>query len=281
MAGLDGTDIAADSAKLLPLRPLDEAALRHAVPWRDLLRYRPIDTVIEFALPAPWLAAAIWLSAQGQFLAALPCTFFLFLTLLRVAHNGYHNALGLPRLATDVALWVMSGLMMLPLHAVKVTHLEHHRHCLGEGDIEGEAGRKSFWGVLAYGPRFPIDVMRAAWREGGANIRGWIAAELALIGVVWIAALTTGWPALIYHAIAMTAGECFTAFFAVWIVHRGTEDHVYPARTQRGWLRNRISYFMFLHAEHHLFPSVPTFRLGELARRLDKVAPEIAGKQVI
>ncbi len=33
--------------------------------------------------------------------------------------------------------------MMLPLHAVKVTHLEHHKHCLGEGDIEGEAGRNS------------------------------------------------------------------------------------------------------------------------------------------
>ena len=61
--------------------------------------------------------------------------------LLRVAHNGYHNALGLPRGATDVTLWLMSGLMMLPLHAVKVTHLEHHKHCLGELDIEGEAGR--------------------------------------------------------------------------------------------------------------------------------------------
>ena len=86
--------------------------------------------------------------------------------LLRVAHNGYHNALGLPRGATDVTLWLMSGLMMLPLHAVKVTHLEHHKHCLGELDIEGEAGRKSFWSVVAYGPRLPIDVLRAAWREG-------------------------------------------------------------------------------------------------------------------
>ena len=77
MAGLDGTDFATGGAK-----PLDEAALRREVPWRDLLRYRPIDTLIEFALPAPWLAAAIWLSSQGQYLAALPCTFFLFLTLL-------------------------------------------------------------------------------------------------------------------------------------------------------------------------------------------------------
>ncbi len=201
--------------------------------------------------------------------------------LLRVAHNGYHNALGLPRGATDVTLWLMSGLMMLPLHAVKVTHLEHHKHCLGELDIEGEAGRKSFWSVVAYGPRLPIDVLRAAWREGGTHIRIWIAAETALIAGVWIAVFATGWPALAYHAIVMTAGECFTAFFAVWIVHHGTEDHIYPARTQRGWLKNWISYSMFLHAEHHLFPSVPTFRLRELARRPDHFAPDVARKQVI
>lgn len=260
---------------------IDELALRRDVKWRDLIRYRTIDTIIELLLPLPWLAGAMWLSAHGDYLLALPCTFFLFLTLLRVAHNGYHNALGLPRMATDIALMLMSPLMMLPLHAVKVTHLEHHKHCLGELDIEGEAGRKSFWGVIAYGPRFPIDVLRAAWMQGGAHIRRWIVAEFVLIALVWIAAFVTLWPALLYHAIAMTAGECFTAFFAVWIVHHGTEDHIYPARTQRGWLKNWISYSMFLHAEHHLFPSVPTFRLRELARRLDSAAPEIAGKQVI
>lgn len=271
MAGLGGTG----------LDRLNEVSLRHEVAWRDLLRYRPLETVVELLLPAPWLAGAIWLSARGDYLLALPCTFFLFLTLLRVAHNGYHNALGLPRLATDVVLMLLSPLMMLPLHAVKVTHLAHHKHCMGEQDIEGEAGRKSFWAVLAYGPRFPIDVMRAAWGEGGAHIRIWIMAEAALIASVWAGVFALGWPALAYHALAMTAGECFTAFFAVWIVHHGTEDHVYPARTQRGWLKNLFSYSMFLHAEHHLFPSVPTFRLRELARRLDRIAPEVAGRQVI
>lgn len=270
MAGLVGTEAG-----------LDQVALRSDVAWRDLVRYRRIDTVIELLLPAPWLAGAMWFAAQGQYLLALPFTFFLFLTLLRVAHNAYHNALGLPRWAIDLVLVALSPLMMLPLHAVKVTHLEHHRHCLGEADIEGEAGRKSFWGVLAYGPRFPVDVMRAAWRVGGAHIRRRMAVEFALIAGVWAAALASGWPALVYHAVAMTAGECLTAFFAVWVVHHGTDDHVYPARTQRGWLKNWISYSMFLHAEHHLFPAVPTFRLRELARRLDRVAPEIAGKQVL
>jgi fatty acid desaturase len=260
---------------------LDHVALRSDVVWRDLVRYRRIDTLIELLLPAPWLGGAVWFAARGSYLLALPCTFFLFLTLLRVAHNGYHNALGLPRWATDMVLVLLSPLMMLPLHAVKVTHLEHHKHCLSEADIEGEAGRKGFWAVIAYGPRFPVDVMRAAWRVGGVHIRWRMAVEAALIGGVWIAALVTGWPALLYHAVAMTAGECVTAFFAVWVVHHGTEDHVYPARTQRGWFKNWVSYSMFLHAEHHLFPSVPTFRLRELARRVDRAVPEIAARQVI
>jgi fatty acid desaturase len=262
-------------------RPLDETALRRNVAWRDLLSYRLADIILELILPAPWLAGAIWLSASGHYLVALPCTFFLFLTLLRVAHNGYHNALGLPRPATDMVLLLLSALMMLPLHAVKVTHLEHHRHCLGAQDIEGKAGRKSLVGVILYGPCFPIEILRAAWREGGAHTRRWIVAETGLIATAWLAVLLMPLPALVYHVIIMTAGECLTALFAVWIVHHGTDDHVYPARTQRGWLKNRISYSMFLHAEHHLFPSVPTFRLSELARRLDAAAPRIADRQVI
>jgi fatty acid desaturase len=42
-----------------------------------------------------------------------------------------------------------------------------------------------------------------------------------------------------------------------------------------------ISYNMFLHAEHHLFPAVPTAHLAELARRLDAVVPEIRAQQVM
>jgi len=34
-----------------------------------------------------------------------------------------------------------------------------------------------------------------------------------------------------------------------------------------------VSYSMFLHAEHHLFPAVPTAHLKELARRIDAAMP--------
>ena len=81
--------------------------------------------------------------------------------------------------------------------------------------------------------------------------------------------------ALRYHVIAMGVAQCLTAFFAVWTVHHDTADARYPARTQRGRLRNFVSYHMFLHVEHHLFPQVPTCHLPTLARRLDRVMPDL------
>jgi fatty acid desaturase len=38
---------------------------------------------------------------------------------------------------------------------------------------------------------------------------------------------------------------------------------------------------MFFHAEHHLFPAVPTPHLPELARRLDAVRPELRRRPVL
>jgi len=41
-------------------------------------------------------------------------------------------------------------------------------------------------------------------------------------------------------------------------------------------LKSRLSYAMFFHVEHHLFPAVPTCHLAMLAARLDTIAPELA-----
>jgi fatty acid desaturase len=71
----------------------------------------------------------------------------------------------------------------------------------------------------------------------------------------------------------MAFGECLTAFFAVWTVHHDCGSEELPARTQRGSWINRLCYSMFYHAEHHLFPAVPTCHLATLATRMDQAAP--------
>ena len=72
----------------------------------------------------------------------------------------------------------------------------------------------------------------------------------------------------------MAAGQCVTAFFAVWTVHHGCSRTGPLARTVRNRFRAAITFNMFFHLEHHLFPQVPTARLHVLARRLDAAMPE-------
>jgi fatty acid desaturase len=79
----------------------------------------------------------------------------------------------------------------------------------------------------------------------------------------------------------MLVGESMTGFFAVWTVHHGCEPDGLHSRTQRGRWINSLFYNMFFHAEHHLFPQVPTCHLSRLAQRLDAAAPDLAWKQVI
>ena len=83
-----------------------------------------------------------------------------------------------------------------------------------------------------------------------------------------------------YHVSAMLIGQCMTAFFAVWTVHHDTEDHVYMARTVRNEFKRVVTYNMFYHVEHHLFPAVPTRRLHILAKRLDEHDPTVEIRHV-
>ena len=52
------------------------------------------------------------------------------------------------------------------------------------------------------------------------------------------------------------------------------------ARTLRNEVKSFVSYNMFYHVEHHLFPAVPTCHLPALSKRLDAVAPELRSKNV-
>jgi fatty acid desaturase len=252
-----------------------------AVAWRDLVALSPVEVVAELALPLPWLFGSWMLAAAGHMWLALPLSFIFFLTGLRFVHNAFHGALGLARPATDAALWVMSVLMLGSMHAVKFNHLQHHQHCLDDEDIEGRSAEMSGWGAIAFGPVFPVLLHAAAFRLGRRRLRLIVAAELAanLVWVAWVCGLSHR-PWLEYHVAAMAAGQCLTAFFAVWTVHRHCDRSHHIARTLRNRLKNALTFNMFLHIEHHLFPRVPTCHWPALSARLDKAAPELKQKIV-
>ncbi len=254
--------------------PGTDAELRD-VAWRDLVAMRPRDGVVECLHPVPWLTLSL-VAAQFRLwpLAAL-ASFLFFLTALRLNHEAIHHNLGFGPRGTRRVLHGLSALMLGSNSSVAFNHLHHHARIGTADDIEGKCGHMRLWEVLLYGPRFPVETHLYGWRHGGPQLRRRMAIDLALNAFVIAAALVTLWPLLLYHIAAMLAAQCLTAFFAVWITHHGCE-HGPVARTQRGWLLNRVSYNMFFHLEHHLFPAVPVSRLPTLAARIDAMAPKLA-----
>lgn len=248
------------------------------VAWRDLVPMRRIHGCRECLHPLPWLLGAWLCAAQAAWPAAAAFSFMFFLTALRLNHEAIHGNLGLGRRGHAWLLHLLSALMLGSNSAVAFNHLQHHAH-LGEvRDLEGKAGRMGPFRVLAYGPLFPLEMHAAAWRRGSRGLRRRMRIDLLLnLGVV-AAAIGTGSRVLAWHLAAMSCAQCLTAFFAVWITHRHCEGEALVARTQRSRLVNFLTYNMFFHLEHHLFPAVPVGRLGQLAARLDAAVPELAAR---
>ena len=253
------------------------------VPWHDLVALSPRERLVELTLCLPWLVLSLtfyWLG--GWWVGAgMVCSFYFFLTGLRTAHNAQHGNIGIGRRGHEWTLFALSTLMLASMHAVRTTHLHHHRHCLDEDDVESCTARLPWWRALLAGPAFPVLLHRTAWRVAKPGVRRWIAAELVAAAGVIVIALVFRIAWLQWHVLAMVVGECMTGFFAVWTVHHGCVDEQPVGRTLRSRLLNRLSYGMFLHAEHHLFPGVPTAHLPELARRLDEAGVDIASYEVM
>jgi len=250
--------------------------LLRRVPWRDLVPMRRVEGVAECLHPLPWLALSWWLAAHALWPVALAASFMMFLTALRLNHEAIHGHLGFTKVGDRRVMHLLSGLMLGSNNAVAFNHLRHHAHNGTPLDLEGKAGRMSGWRVLLYGPVFPVEMHVDAWRHGTPALRRRMLVDAAA-NLLTIAAAVVS-PVARYHVAAMLLAQCLTAFFAVWITHHDTEHDGLGARTQRSRLVNLLTYNMFFHLEHHLFPAVPVKRLGRLARRMDAAAPEVAAR---
>jgi fatty acid desaturase len=242
--------------------------------------------ILELLLPAVWLAASLTAAGLGRYSpacypVALALSFVFFLTGLRIVHNAFHGALGLPRPADDVVLWVMSLIMLGSMHAVRFNHLRHHGSMLGEDDVEGRSAGMPAWRALLFGPAFTVLLHTTALRNGTGRLKATVCGELLMcaVWIAWVFGVSRS-RVLQYHVLAMMAGHCMTAFFAVWTVHHHCDRTHYLARTLRSRIKNAITFDMFRHIEHHLFPAVPTRHLATLSERLDVAAPELKRKIV-
>lgn len=252
-----------------------------AVEWKDLLELSTWEIIKELLLVTPWLAVSLVLAYQGWYVPALAFSFIFFLCGLRVVHNAYHYAMGIPRWATEWVMFTLSVLMLSAMHALQQTHLDHHKHCLDDEDIEAASARMKGWQAIVFGPMFYYKIQKRGLELGNPRQLRWIYAEFVVMAVwVTLALFVLDVPVLKYHVTAMLVGQCLTAFFAVWTVHHDCDRSHFIARTLRNPIKSFIAFDMFFHLEHHLYPKVPTCHLSRLSRRLDAAAPELQQKQV-
>lgn len=255
--------------------------LLQQVAWKDLVKLNKKDIYSELLISLPWLMVSLLFAYQQWYPIALFCSFMFFLTGLRQVHNAFHFALGISRKLTHWAMFILSILMLGSMHAVQINHLRHHQHCMQDEDIEAKSAKMKWWQAFVFGPVFPLMLHKKAFEVGTKTQRQWMSAEL-LANVIFLI-LVFGFldiTILKYHICAMLIGQCMTAFFAVWTVHHDTEDHIYMARTVRNEFKRVVTYNMFYHVEHHLFPAVPTRHLHILAKRLDEHDPSVEIRSV-
>jgi fatty acid desaturase len=257
---------------------MSSPSLLKQVKWKDLTRLNRREILIENTITLPWLSSSLLLAYLHLYVFALPCSIMFFLTALRQVHNGFHNSLGIGKKATWLSLYLNSLLMMTSIHAVKFSHLRHHKYCLGEQDHEGKCAKMPWHQAILYGPVHIFSIHKAAITLGTKKYKRDVIIEIVSVCIFMITVVAANIQFLIYHCVVMMAGEMFSAFFAVWTVHHDLDEHVI-ARTQRSRWKNFVTYNMFYHLEHHLFPAVPTIKLPELAKRIDDAMPDLEKKE--
>ncbi|UKB81115.1 fatty acid desaturase family protein [Chryseobacterium sp. MEBOG07] len=249
------------------------------IKWKDLKKLSPKEILIENNISLPWLFISLFLAYKGYYGLALPFSGFYFLAALRQVHNGFHNSLGTGKRLTWLSLYLNSLTMMASIHAVKFNHLRHHKFCLSEEDYEGKSASMKWYQAILYGPKHMFLIHWITFKKANKTYRKNMMLELASIAILIAVVFYFQIYFLMYHVLIMIFGEFLMAFFAVWTVHHDTHEHPDIARTQRGFWKNKFSFSMFYHMEHHLFPAVPTIKLPELAERIDKKLPELNKKQ--
>lgn len=244
--------------------------MKPVVEWRDLVACSPWETARELSLPLPWLALALWADTQGYWLLMALGAAFSFMLGLRIAHNAFHGNLGLSAGATDGVMAVLSVLMVGSMHAIDHTHRHHHAHCMAPDDIEGQIAHMGLGEAVLKSPAYPLFIHLSVMRNGSDRHKRWVVAELLAVSA-WQCAV---WciPALhpvAHFSLLMLLANALAPLVGIWAVHRACESSAFNARTCRSCVLGRLTFGMFFHLEHHLYPAIPTCHLPELARRLD------------
>ena len=263
--------------------------VQQQVQWQDLRVLSKLQIAYNLILPYPFLLLSWWFASQSWYLPACLATYFFFAAAFRQAHDGYHHSLNISKRATTAILLLLSTLLLTSLHSIRATHMEHHRNLLGDSDVEGSLAKLPWYQAMLGGVKYRFDIYRQGLTLSNRGNRrlAWLEFMLIFLVVAMIvisllsAATPNVWSQVAaYHLITMVLANASVGVIAVWGVHHDCGDEV-MARTERNNLVNALTFNLLYHAEHHLFPAVPSNHLPELARRLDEAFPSATQLRVI
>jgi fatty acid desaturase len=270
------------SAVRFPLQRELLARLTRRAPWRLLCQ-----TLAE------WLCIVVLIVVAEQ-CASLPVSLLCMLliatrqhALLALMHDYSHYQLSRDRRLNDLVGDLFTALpFFITVHGFRRNHLQHHRHTSSELDPNWMSSlRKARYRFPMSRARFWLEVLKhgvgvyTLEELKGYTLDSGMAIELprpvritrAVFALALVAAATAFglWSTLLlYWIVPMSTVLMAILYLRDVGEHFGMPaDGVARSRTVKaGWLdrllisQNGVNF----HAEHHVYPSVPFFRLGRL-----------------
>lgn len=199
---------------------------------------------------------------------------FIFIAASSVSHDIVHGALGLSKRTGDVFLFLYGCLLLGSGHAYKITHKQHHRVFPGPNDPEGVIAELPVWKVLLSGfiflPSLWIWAFKRVKKRRDQQL--WLLTEAIYYFIIISLAIYFGFNNLMLLSYAAWAifGSWMVPFATVYLLHVLEDaEWLKQSRTLRGYLVPRLLMNSTYHLEHHMYPSIPSRRLPELANYLE------------
>jgi fatty acid desaturase len=268
---------------------------------RALSRRGNAEGALRLAIHLVLLAATGWLlaiSGRITFVPAMLAFGLVQVALFAPAHEATHQTAFASRRANLIVGWLAACPSLLNLHFYTAFHFAHHRHTQIAGeDPELDTERPTHLGAYArriLGAsywRLRLRIIADCWR-GELSAYSYVSQQAApvivqsvrsmsalMFGGSVVSALLFGWQApLIYWVAPQLLCQPFLRAY-VLAEHTGCTEDGNGLTNTRTTLTNAavrlIMWNMPYHAEHHLFPSIPFYRLADahalLHRRLHVV----------
>lgn len=199
-------------------------------------------------------------------LLAVAASAALFFGAFALMHDAAHGALGLPRAVNEVVLSVAGALLLMSGHALRRTHLIHHRATLCPDDLEGAPALLPLWRAALASPRAALALRGRAFDGAGRAGRRWQVGETLVDVLLASACVASGSPALwAFVAVALSL-QLSMGLWAAYVPHNAPAWLVAVAR-RLAPLGSPTFLSLAYHDLHHRIPAVPCAALPRFAAR--------------